>query len=319
MTDLAIVGVDIAKLTFDAKWREGDQVQAGHFDNDETGFEQFIARISTNCHLVMEATGTYHLRLATRLHDAGYPVSVVNPARPAYFARMKLFRAKTDPVDAGALLAYGEYEDLALWRPMAEIFSELNQLDRHLTGLQGDLNRALNRLEALEQRVTINRYTQDDLVAQSEDLKLRIKQCEREMTRLVLAHFAELYALLRSIPGVGKKTAVMFIVLTQAFTCFPDAKRFTSYVGMTSFIKQSGTSVKGAGGITKMGNKRMRQVLYMAALTAKKKNRACVTFANRLVANGKPPKVVRVAVANKIIRQVFAVVEKQEIYSEKYA
>ncbi len=319
MTELAIVGIDIAKLTFDAKWRAGDQVQAGHFDNDETGFDQFIARIPANCHLVMEATGTYHLRLATRLHGDGYEVSVVNPAKPAYFARMKLLRAKTDPVDAGALLAYGEYEDLPLWWPVAEIISELNQLDRHLTGLQGDLNRALNRLEALAQRATINRYTQDDLVAQSEDLGLRINQWEREMTRLVLANFAELYELLRSIPGVGKKTAVMFIVLTQAFTCFPDAKRFTSYVGMTSFLKQSGTSVKGAGGITKMGNKRMRQILYMAALTAKKKNKACVEFARRLSANGKPAKVVRIAVATKLIRQMFAVVEKGEMYSEKFA
>lgn len=319
MTKSAVVGVDIAKLTFDAKWREGDNVRAERFTNDETGFQQFVSGIPADAHVVMESTGTYHLRLATWLCNEGIDVSVENPAKPAYFARMKLLRAKTDPVDAGVMLAYGEYEELALWRPVSDVISELNQLDRHITGLQGDLNRCLNRLEALTQRVTINDYTRADLVAQSEDLSARIKRAEKEVSRLVLEHFAELYELIRSIPGVGKKTAVMFIVLTEAFTRFPDAKRFASYLGMTSFLKQSGTSIKGSGGITKMGNKRMRQVLYMAALTAMKLNHGCVEFAGRLKENGKPGKVIRIAVANKLIRQVFAVVEKQEVYSEQYA
>ena len=68
-----------------------------------------------------------------------------------------------------------------------------------------------------------------------------------------------------------------------------------------------------------MGNPRMRQLLYMAALTAKRRNKACVEFAERLAANGKPPKVIRIAIANKLIRQAFAVCLKQQPYSEAYA
>jgi len=111
----------------------------------------------------------------------------------------------------------------------------------------------------------------------------------------------------------------MFIVLTRGFTRFESAKSFVAYLGLSSFIKTSGTSVRGSGAISKMGNPRMRQLLYMAALTAKRRNLACQAFAQRLTDNGKPPKVVRIAVANKLIRQAFAVCSKQQPYSECYA
>lgn len=315
-----IVGVDIAKLTFDAEWCDGDGVVRDRFDNDDAGMDRFVAAIPRKAHVIMEATGTYYLRLATRLQAAGYKVTVENPAKIAYFARMKLMRAKTDPVDAGVIRRYGEYEhELTLWQPRPAIFIELNQLDRHISGLQKDLNQVGNRIEALQQCVSINTFTLQDLEDQRADLENRIKRGEREIQRLVIEHFGELYHLIRSIPGVGAKTAIMFIVLTEAFTRFPSARHFTAYLGMTSFIRDSGTSVKGSGAITKMGNARMRQLLYMAALTARSQNQACRDFAARLSGNGKPVKVVRVAVANKLIRQVFAVFEKQEPYSEKFA
>lgn len=314
------VGVDIAKLTFDAEWGDGDGVVRDRFDYTDAGMERFMTAIPRKAHVVMEATGTYYLRLATRLFAAGYKVTVENPAKITYFARMKLMRTKTDPMDAIVIRRYAEYEDeLTLWRPVPVIFAELNQLDRHIAGLQKDRNQVANRIEALQQCVSINTFTLQDLEEQQAELESRIKRSEREIQRLVIEHFGELYHLIRSIPGVGAKTAIMFIVLTEAFTRFPSARQFAAYLGMTSFIRDSGTSVKGSGAITKMGNARMRQILYMAALTARSQNKACRDFAARLSGNGKPVKVVRVAVANKLIRQVFAVFEKQEPYSENFA
>lgn len=315
-----IVGVDIAKLTFDAEWCGADGVVRDHFDNDDAGIDRLVMAMPRGSHVVMEATGTYYLRLATRLRAMGYKVTVENPAKITYFARMKLMRTKTDPKDAGVIRRYGEYEnELTLWQPMLEIFAELNQLDRHIVGLQKDLNQVGNRIEALRQCVTVNQFTLRDLEDQRAELERRIQRCEHEIQRLVIEHFGDLYHLIRTIPGVGAKTAIMFIVLTEAFTRFPSAKKFAAYLGMTSFIHDSGTSVKGSGAITKMGHARMRQLLYMAALTARSRNKACRDFAARLRANGKPVKVIRVAVANKLIRQVFALFEKQEPYSENFA
>lgn len=312
-----MVGVDISKAYFDAEW-SGDKLHASRFVNDESGFKQFVGWIPPKAHIVMEATGTYFLKLATYLYHAGRQVSVVNPAAPSYFARMRLMRTKTDPVDAGILRQYGEGEELSLWQPADDIFIELNQLDKHLVGLLGDLNRVGNRMEALARCVTIDEFTMQDLQSQQSDLNARIKQCEREMDQRVRTQFADLFELLMSIRGIGKKTAVMFIVLTEAFTRFSDAKKFAAYLGLSSFIRKSGSSVRGGGAISKMGNSRMRQLLYMAALAAKLKNKSCMEFAGRLRSNGKPPKVVRIAVANKLIRQAFAVIKNQVPYSESY-
>lgn len=316
-----IVGVDIGKHTFEAESYDGRQRHTARFDNDDAGHARFLAWLPPGAWIVMEATGTYFLRLATYLSEHGRKVSVVNPAQPAYYARMKLRRAKTDPVDARVLREYGEAEagSLVEWGPHEARFAELNQLDRHILGLQKDLNRVSNRMEALSQCVTVDAWTKQDLEEQRQDLVSRIQRCEKELVRRVQEQFPELLELLTSIPGLGPKTAVMFIVLTEAFTRFPSAKSFTAYVGMTSFLKQSGTSVKEKGGITKMGQARMRSLFYMAAGAARVHNASCRIFAARLKSNGKPPKVVRVAVANKLIRQAFAVLEKQEYYSEAYA
>jgi len=316
MKSWQVVGIDVSKETFDVSRGVGEHKW---FNNDEEGFAQLMSWLPEDAHVVMEATGTYYLRLANYLYDRQIRVSVVNPAVVSYFARMKLKRAKTDPMDAGVIRLYGEYDDVAPWQPVEKIFIELNQLDSHLVGLQKDLNRVVGRLEALNHCVTINEFTLTDLHTQQADLEQRIKACEKELANRTREHFSDLYDLLMSIRGIGSKTAVMFIVLTRGFTKFPSAKLFAAYLGLSSFLSQSGTSVKGRGGITKMGNSRLRQLLYMAALTAKHHNRACKEFADRLKENGKPPKVIRIAIANKLIRQAFAVCLKEEKYSEAFA
>lgn len=315
MNQSLLVGVDVSKLTFDAAFADR---KPQIYDNNLDGYESFLKCLLPGSHVVMEATGNYFLKLATYLHDHGVMVSVINPAVIAYYARMKLSRAKTDAVDAEIIRRFACHEELAPWVPPGELFNELNQLDSHLNGLLGDRTRVVNRIEALTQCASINTFTLADLEDQLADLDLRIKRCEKELVQVAESCCAEELALLTSIKGIGKKTAVMLIVLTQGFTRFASYKQFAAYVGISSFVKRSGTSVRGAGGITKMGNPRMRQLLYMGALTAWKNNRACQVFASRLADNGKPYKVIRIAIANKLIRQAFAVCQKREMYSEQY-
>lgn len=317
MNGSRFVGVDISKLTFDAAFSDGRKIS---ISMDEAGFETFLGMLAPGDHVVMEATGTYYRKLAHYLHDQAVTISVVNPAVVAYFARMKLTRAKTDAVDAEIIRQYAnEQSELPAWMPPDELFTQLNQLDSHLNGLQQDRTRVVNRLEALDQCVVVNTFTLEDLTTQLADLDARILRCEQELLELAKHHMPEKLEQLTSIKGIGLKTAVMLLVLTQGFTRFSTAKQFAAYVGLSSFIKRSGSSVRGSGGISKMGNPRMRQLLYMAAMTASRRNRACHVFAERLTENGKPIRVVRIAVANKLIRQAFAVCQKGELYSESYA
>jgi len=61
--------------------------------------------------------------------------------------------------------------------------------------------------------------------------------------------------------------------------------------------------------IYKRGGKNLRNVLYMCSMNAMKTNTACKTLYERLRANGKTGKQALIAVCNKLLKQVFAVVK----------
>ncbi|WP_026262406.1 transposase, partial [Spirosoma panaciterrae] len=82
---------------------------------------------------------------------------------------------------------------------------------------------------------------------------------------------------------------------------------------------ESGSSVKGKGHICKLGNSRIRQLLYMASMQAKKTNPACAALYDRLVGAGKPKLVALIAVAHKLVRQCFAVARSGVNFDQKLA
>ena len=106
------------------------------------------------------------------------------------------------------------------------------------------------------------------------------------------------------------------IVLSGGFTKFENAKQLCSYIGLSPRIFESGTSVRGKSRICKMGMSRIRAMLYVCAWSAKKCNKACKEFYNRLIEKGKPKKVALIAVANKLLKQAFAIAKSDNYYSE---
>jgi len=64
-----------------------------------------------------------------------------------------------------------------------------------------------------------------------------------------------------------------------------------SYVGILTTIRESGSSVRGSRRITKVGNKKLRNLVFLAALSAYKYNRGCKALYDRIVAKGKRAKL----------------------------
>ncbi|GAB2563671.1 IS110 family transposase [Spirosoma areae] len=150
----------------------------------------------------------------------------------------------------------------------------------------------------------------DSLQASLSHLQQQIDQLEQALDQPARAEFAALYTNLLSIPGIGRKTGYL-IVLTRGFTRFESAKQIASFVGLAPRVFESGTSVKGKGHICKLGQSRIRQLLYMASMQAKKANPACAALYERLVKAGKPKLVALNAVAHKLVRQAFAIATNQ--------
>ena len=64
------------------------------------------------------------------------------------------------------------------------------------------------------------------------------------------------------------KTSIMLVVLTGGFDRFTSAAELCSYAGLTPVIRQSGSSVKGRPRISKIGNQKLRNLLFMCSFNA---------------------------------------------------
>ena len=123
---------------------------------------------------------------------------------------------------------------------------------------------------------------------------------------------------LTSIPGMWKKTAMLLIVLTNGFTSFENARQLCCFTGITPTIRQSGTSVRGRSRISKVGNRKLRNLLFLCSFTACKYNKACKELYERIVEQGKSKKLALIAVCNKLLKQAFAIAKSGTYYQENY-
>ena len=314
-----IVGIDVSKQSFDIAWVAEDRGHHQQFEYSDEGIEALLKQTPQDAHYVMEATGVYHTRLALRLYQSGRRVSVVNPLVIKRFAQMQLSRVKSDKADARLIRDYGEQHELSPWSPASPEILELQQAHGWLDDLIRERTRLQNRQEAHAHQAKASPFVVKQMSTQLRQLDKQIKACEQHLEVVVKKSFAELYARLRSIPSIGPKTAMELIVVTGGFSRFDDVKALCAYVGVSPTTFRSGTSVNGKGTIAKMGQGRMRQLLYLCSWTAKRCNPSCCALYTRMKAAGQPAKVINIAIAHKLLRQAFAVATKGVKYSENYA
>lgn len=138
------------------------------------------------------------------------------------------------------------------------------------------------------------------------------------MERLVKENEPELLSNLQSIPGVGRKTALLLINGTDGFRQFSRASQVISYVGLVPMEYSSGSSVRKQSRIGKTGNPQIRNHLFLCAFTASQHNKQCKALYERIIAKGKSKKLALVAVCNKLIKQSFAIAKRGLPYDAEY-
>jgi transposase len=267
--------------------------------------------------VVMEATGNYWMVLASTLHQAGYSVSVVNPAQAHHFAQARLQHAKTDPLDAQTLAHLAATLQPPLWTPPPAVYEQLYQRLSHRTTLLDMRQQVANELHALAHRGTIVEVVQAQKRVLLALLDGQIAAVEADLQEVVNqdSEWAASVVLLQTIPGVGLLTATWLVVETLNFTLCPTPEAATAYVGLAPQVHQSGTSVRRRAQLGHRGNSRLRKALYLASLSAARFNPVLRAFYERLRAAGKPMKVARCAVARKLLHIAWAVVTKQSPFT----
>jgi|SRR6185369_2064158 len=312
------IGIDISKLTFDVAIRQEQAYKHYKFDNNLDGFLALIKVLPAESVVVMEASGPYYLRLASFLAGKGVEVSVINPLVIRRFCQMRMSRAKTDKKDAMMIAEYGQSEKPGLWQVPQEQVISLQQMESLLTKLEQEQRSLKNQLESFSNSGRLDKKVEKLIKKELIHKQRIIDKLTKEIEELAAQHYASLLEELQSIPGLGKKAAIALAVISNGFTKFDNYRQLSSYVGLSPRIYESGTSVKGKARICKLGMSQMRSILYMCSWSASRYNKACREVYERLLAKGKAKKVALIAVANKLLKQAFAIATKHTLYDENY-
>jgi transposase len=310
-----IFGVDISKSVFDVY---GSKSGHNQFENTSKGFKDFQESLPKNALVIMEATGYYHYRLAQFLHHKNVKVSVVNPLSVKRFIQMKLAKIKTDKSDAKFICEYGQSNEVVLYNALTDIQSECLQLFRLMDSYIKKRTIAKNKLHGEAVLGYPSKHVYHSLNRNKKHIDKEIKAIEVKLLSLVKSEQQEQLSLLKTIPGIGDKTALFLIIITDGFQKFEKASQLCSYVGITPTIRESGSSVKGRSRISKVGNKKLMNLLFLCAFNACKVNKACRQIYERIVNKGKSKKLALIAVANKLLRQSFAIAKSGLPYDEAY-
>lgn len=310
-----VIGIDISKQTFDVAWKEKDKNVSLVFDNDQEGFNLFFKHLKKGDHCVMEASGTYFLKLAMFLHTRKTHVSVVNPLVIKRYSQMKLSRTKTDKKDAIMICSYGQSENPEFWQPDPDYIKEMNGILTVIEGYEKMATQVSNRIEAESQLDVINKVAQKSQKEMLKKIERDIDKLMDELERIAAKNCPDTLARLETIAGIGPKTALVLIAITGNFMYFDDVRALVAYCGLSPRTHDSGTSVKGKRHICKMGNGRIRKMLYLCTWTAQNCNPQCKELKERLTAKGKPIKVVKIAMASKLLRIAFGVIKGKTDYN----
>ena len=308
-------GIDISKDVFDCYGSTQGHLQ---FKNTESGFKKFQKLLRKDSLVVMEATGYYHYRFAQFLYHQGFLVSVVNPLSVKRFIQMKLAKVKTDKSDAKAICNYGLSQEVPLYNALTEVQSECLQLFRLLDSYLKKRTMTKNKLHGEDVLGIPSKHVYRSLKRNRKHLDTEIASIETKLLSLVKQDQQAQLTLLKSIPGLGVKTALFLIVITDGFTKFETAAQLCSYVGITPTIRQSGSSVRGRSSISKVGNRKLRNLLFLCSFSACKHNKSCREIYERIVNKGKSKKLALIAVANKLLKQAFAIAKSGNPYDEKF-
>jgi len=316
-----VIGIDVSKKKLDLSVYDGTKHQAFCIQNSKKGIISFLKSYVSRmeeCLFVMEATGVYHLNLVTIIYDMGFKVGVVNPLRIKRFAQMKMIRVKTDSADARIIAEYGFEQPVSLFNPRSKERQKIINLLKGIEAHSKTKDAYYNRLKALLQDPGYEKTVVISYRKIIRSLNREIKKFEQDLKKLVLTHYPETYAQLMKIDSVGFKTAVIIIGYFGRFEDFENSKQVASFIGINPSPKESGSSVRGRGRISKKGNTYIRKQLFMTSLSAMQHNKTCKEIYDRLKSKGKEHKVCRVAVMNKLVKQIFAILKYDRAYDPNY-
>lgn len=292
-SEAVYIGIDVCAQWLDIHGLPRKK-KAFRLANTAASHSRLIAMLPPGAHVIFEATGGCEQDLWLALLRAGKTVSKLNPARVRHFAKASMKLAKTDVIDAAVLAAFG-----AALRPQTDTLPADWELElSSLVGRREQLvtARAMQKTQLLQ-------LSHPRIITQAKVLIKAFSAQILELDKLIKAVLAheqarQKAARLQSMDGIAQVAAATLMAELPELGTLDDS-RIASLAGLAPHPWDSGP-MRGQRHI-QGGRKKVRRVLYMAAVRCISINAILKTFYQRLLKRGKPFKVAITAVMRKLL------------------
>ncbi|HET7360445.1 MAG TPA: IS110 family transposase [Salinimicrobium sp.] len=326
-----IIGIDISMDDFHAcvkiRTATGSIKIKGtrSFQNTAKGFEELLAwalkrKKGKSMRFVMEATGVYYEDLAYFLHENDQAVSVVLANKIRNYTKSLNIKTKTDRVDSKVIAGFGIERNLEGWEPMSPQYKELRDLCREMLSLKKEKQRAGSQLHAMEKSHNKHQSIIDLKTEQIKFYEEAIGSLKKGI-REAVGEDPDLKEKIRKVqtsPGLGFETIVILACETNGFALFKNIRQVVSYAGLDVSFNESG-KFTGKMRISKKGNSRIRQALYMPALSAIQANEPIKEMYQRVCERNPDIKQKGVVAGmRKLLVLAYTLWKKNEEYDKGY-
>lgn len=244
---------------------------------------------------VMEATGGYERLAFALLWEAGIGAAIVNPRAVRDFAKAMGLLEKTDRLDAGVIARYAAVKGVQPQQPPSGAQDRLTALVVRL--------RQLVELRAAQ--TNQRRLVGDtDVLASIDAVVALVTRQIRDLEAKIAALLAEdplwmrLDAAFRTIKGVADRTVAGIMAHMPEIGTLTN-KASAKLAGLAPLARDSGQS---AGRRSVRGGRReVRDLLFVVAEIVRRHDPDFADCHKRLSEAGKPKKVIRIALARKLL------------------
>jgi transposase len=335
MNDM-MIGVDLAKRVFQL---HGAQMTGEVTFRKKLSREQFRTFMAAQptCLVVFEACGSASY-WAQEMTEFGHEVRLIAPQ----YVRPFVKRQKNDAADAEAIVIAARQPEMRFVEPKtveqqsrAAVFRGRERLVHQRTADVNALRALLYEhghvfpagIRHLERMTTLVEDETSDLPAlireECQDLMAQIAEKTERITKRTtklkaLAAQSDRARRLQTMPGVGPLTALAVEAFGPDMTQFKTGRDFAAWLGLVPRQHSSGGKER-LGRITKAGQADIRRLLITGAMSRLgwlgQRTIAEGSWLARMLAR-KPRMLVAIALANKMARQIWAMLTKNEDYKD---
>lgn len=327
------LGIDVSKNHLDCCLKGVNQKgilvtkATKKFKNDQNGFQSMNVWLkgksttgkSILC--VMEATGTYYEDILYYLHEHKYNCVVVLPNKIFHYAKSLNKKAKTDKIDAELIADYGAKNapELTLWFPVTKNIKRIKEFSRSIEDVNAQLVENKNYLHALK----IAHDTNPKIVRLYENLIEKLEKMKQELESSLDTEIETDSEMKRmteepaKIKGLTVRSVARVLSEVNCFLTTTSIRKAISYAGLDIVVKQSGQNCF-TSSISKRGNKHLRNILFMSALSSALHDEHNKELRQRLLERGHKPIECTVSVMRKLLSIIFVLTKYNRKYDPDY-